>query len=78
MIYFSVYVATINNMDYPLLLCWNNIFPNGKISKLYTAVKLGIQVPWETLKILYKNFIHGYCAFSCKIDLVAIVLSKKW
>lgn len=39
MIYFSVYVATINNMDYPLLLCWNNIFPNGKMSKLCTAVK---------------------------------------
>lgn len=42
------------------------------------SCEMGIQVPWETLKILYKNFIHGNCASSCKIDLVAIVLSKQW
>jgi len=39
-------------------------------------MKLGIQVPWEGLKILYKSFIHGNCVVFCKINLVAIVLSK--
>lgn len=76
MLYFSMSITSISNMGSPLLLCWNNIFPNGKTNKLYTAVKFGIQVPWEALKILYQKFIHRNHAFSCKIDLVAIVVSR--